>query len=1034
MTPSLQPSSRKDPTVGTALILLLAIFLAVSFFLIPKSHLQNLQALLPKMSELLICIGAGFFYILATSSAWVRKNMLLKTPGQTLQVLKKTPEFNFPWRRILLLSLSSLLFSAFLTSLFSFQSKLLAFCLGWSGTQPWWPPAFALLVPFTWGCGDLCWAVLTRNRTSVAKLPALPPWPQEKGLLSITLGSRGEDTEPQWISLDEKELLKSMIITGGVGFGKTQLIFRCLDQLFAAPTPISFLILDPKGDMIPTIRILAAKNGREQDLVFLGTTHETRWNPLYFPQVQLAGRFRDVAERFKAAMINYQGGGSSDPFWIESGANLVGWLIWLSATAMGEVTFGHLYRLLLSCAAPAQEGDKLAIIFKQAEKKIEALTGSELAEQQVNLATCRLYLEEDFRKTPDKTRMNVVANLSSFLQLFLTAEAQRMFSPQTTEASFGNIRELLDAGKIILLDMTQNDRPGLCRAVGTFLKLSYQNAIMSRLADGQIPDRLACLVLDEYQNFATSSHGDTQFGDDRFFDQCRAAKGFGIIATQSYATLTMVCKKEAAAQELLGQIGHKITFATDEPSTCHYFRRLAGKKRVKRHSESISESGSDARKLFLQGDLTTERSSVGMSYSTSEVEVDAIQDEDIAKLEPFKAYAALKLNSGPITDFLFTRPLFDPKPEGPFKEMGKRLAVLAFCLVFSPKPSFAAPIPPNVCEAINTTAAPSCFDVRLGPCTCHTVLGIAYPCTRVSYWIPKAFVEVSPRISESYFSMIPTIQAQLKSGLAVWNWGINKIGAMGVGLTNVGVVDDNGASFYHVHTAPVFLSHEILAGLPCGSPGASLPCLSAMSEHHPLQWATGYFDLKQPQLYASGSMCAGPVETITSAVQSARRLFDGPISDALAAFGLQRFDTPRGEGCSLPLAPTLGAVNISTEPPCLGSLGAIFPRYGTVNGPTNISGALMAAYKFRSLAAEHFGTLPSSTEKWQLMRPKASSCFLPGENFLTLEGVSMMSLRDSFLFLIWEKRSCCKDAVQTGLGSLLMTGATAACKSVGRGW
>jgi hypothetical protein len=302
---------------------------------------------------------------------------------------------------------------------------------------------------------------------------------------------------------------------------------------------------------------------------------------------------------------------------------------------------------------------------------------------------------------------------------------------------------------------------------------------------------------------------------------------------------------------------------------------------------------------------------------------------------------------------------------------------------------------------------------------------------RVSYWVPKTFVEVSPRIGESYFSMIPIVKAQLLAGLKSWNWGVSKLGAMGSSLFNVGEVDDNGSSFFHVHTAPVFYAPEVLKSLPCGCPGSSLPCLSAMSEHHPFQWATGYFDLKQLQT-AGGQLCGGAVETVGSVVQSGRRLFDGPIGDALSGAGIPDFGSPDGGGCSIPLGPTLGSIRPSTEMPCMGSLGSVFPRYGTVNGPTNVSGALSAAFKFRSLAAEHFGTVPKGgTEKWQMIRPKKTSCFFPGENFFMVEGIFTPSVRDQFLFLVWEKRSCCVNYLQDGFGQAFFTAASAVCSTLG---
>lgn len=1027
---------KKDPTTGDALLILAAIACICGYLLIPAKKLNNLAIILPQIDTLGTIVLVGIIYMIFSIFSWIHQNLTLHAPGKTISAMQSESNKKKITVRWLILAIIAIPIAALITHLLAFQSKLLADSLEFP-TNRWWLPAFIGLIPFGLSLGALSWQMGAKLKNTKSKSSFLPPFPGKNNCeLQVTLGSRGEETNaPQWVILNEKDLLKSMMITGGVGFGKTQLIFRILDQLFAAfpmqsNRKIAFLILDPKGDMVPTIRELAGSNDRSQDLTFIGTNHATTWNPLYFPDVQLSGRFRDVAERFKAAMINYQGGSSSDPFWIESGTNLVGWLIWLSATAMGDVTFGNLYKLLLACSTADHQGkDPLDLILKQAEGKIASLEGGILTEQRINLDTCRLYLANDFRKMPDKTRMNVVANLSSFLQLFLTAEAQRMFSPQQGTATLGSMSDVIEQGQILVLDMTQNDRPGLCRAVGTFLKLSYQNAIMSRLAGGQRPERLACLVLDEYQNFATSSHGETQFGDDRFFDQCRAAKGFGIVATQSYATLTMVFKREAAAHELLGQIAHKITFATDEPSTCAYFRRLAGKKWVKRRSESISESSSNARKLLFQKGVTTEKASVGMSYSTSEVEVDTIKDEDIAKLVPFKAYAALKLADGPETDFLYTRPLFDPKPHLPFKDLLLRIGII-LGFVFFNQISYSAVLP-NICDAVRETSARSCFDIRIGRCTCRK-LGVPYPCAKVSYWVPKAFVEVSPRIGESYFATLPTVRSQLTAGFKTWNWAVNKMGASGLGILNHGLVDDHGTSFFHVHTAPVFFSHEILKALPCGSSGHSFPCLSAISEHHPIQWSTGYFDFKQPQLAAS-QLCGGATEIAGSVIQSSKRLLDGPIGDLLSGAGIPDFGSPHEFGCSIPMIPTLGSINISSETACLGSLGSIFPRYGSVNGSTNVAGALMAAYKFRSLAAEHFRTVPrGNSEKWQMLRPKATSCFYPGENFALVEGLFTPAIRDQFLFLVWEKRSCCVEHIRAGLGQAFFAEAKAACSALGR--
>lgn len=1024
----------QNKDVNPIVALMIAIGLAILFvgISLKPEQIAKAKLIFENANNLCLLIGLGTLYWIFEVASWAHKHLELRKPGQGLEVLKNRNEkkvsVSFNLLHLTLFISFAILLASSLSLLLASEAKFLSSS---------WYVSFALLLPFSSAVTDILGSLLrklfaVKLEKSLTALPSFPSVNAEHGI-RITIGSADEEIQaPKWISFDETDLLKSCIITGGVGFGKTQLIFRMLDQLFQAyktdTKKISFLILDPKGDIVSTACEMALKHDRSNDLVLIGSAHQTTWNPLKQKDALKEGRFRDIAERFKAAMINYQGGGSSDPFWIEAGANLIAWMIWLSLIAMDEVSFTTLYKLLLVTASTPQDSeDPLDRILSQAEKKVGSLAEEDRKEQEINFETCKLYIKSDFRRIPDKTRMNIVANLSSFLQVFLSAEAQRIFSPSKDTASFQDMSEIIDQGKILILDMTQNDQAGLCRAVGTLLKLSYQNAIMIRLAKGGKPTRLACLVLDEYQNFATSSHGETQFGDDRFFDQCRAAKGFGIVATQSYATLKSVFKSESASHELLGQISNKITFATDEPSTCAYFKRLAGKKWIARHSESISETSSNAKKLFLKNDLETERSSVGISFSTSDMEVDVIKDDEIAKLPPFKALAALKLKDGPQTGFLYTRPLFDPMPHLPFKDMAQRIAILLVCFFAS---NLKGELVPNICDAIQTPYFPACLSPSVGSCMCRRG-PLTYPCAQVSYWIPKTFVEVSPRIGESYFNLLPPVKMQTSTAYKVWSVVLGKLGAGGLSLINSGPVDDNGTSFFHVHTAPVFLSHEIMKGLPCGNPSSSVPCLTAMSEHHPVQWSCGYFDFKQPQLLGN-QLCGSAVGGAQSVLQSSRRFLEGPIGQLLESLSGTSLDVPSaGAGCSNPLVATLGSFNVSTELPCLGSLGSIFPRYGSVNGPTNISGAFMAAYKFRSLAAEHFKTVPNGiSERWQLLKPNASSCGFPGENMLFWETTGMLTPRDRFLFLVWERKSCCVEHVRAGFGTLLLKGAKAACHAL----
>ncbi|MBI2601888.1 MAG: hypothetical protein HYW48_02430 [Deltaproteobacteria bacterium] len=228
---------RKDPELASALLVFAALSCLATYLLIPREKLAQFGVLFPRMDTLVTLILAGIVYGTFSCLSWIHHNLTLRTPGKTISAMRRQkPNFKLHAVYLLFVLAVGLPITCLLTSLLPIQSKLLAHLLGWSAAQPWWIPAFVCLIPFSCGVGDLCWLFTSKLRKMRKKFPSLPPISENPSQeLCVNIGSKGEDgRNPEWVTLGETDLLKSMIITGGVGFGKTQLIFRILDQVLAS--------------------------------------------------------------------------------------------------------------------------------------------------------------------------------------------------------------------------------------------------------------------------------------------------------------------------------------------------------------------------------------------------------------------------------------------------------------------------------------------------------------------------------------------------------------------------------------------------------------------------------------------------------------------------------------------------------------------------------------------------------------------------------------------------------------------------------
>ena len=258
------------------------------------------------------------------------------------------------------------------------------------------------------------------------------------------------------------------------------------------------------------------------------------------------------------------------------------------------------------------------------------------ADAEGRLAAFELWLEKDWRNLDGKLRTSVVEGISSFLGIFDQPEVARVFCPGPPAAGevpeegatfsgvvpallqpLPRLRELIENGTVLCLNMPAGTSPALARAVGVMLKGAWLQAALRRPADmAAHPDRYwrpAVFVCDEYQSFATVGEDEPQ-GDEKAFPLTRQSRVVPIVATQSISSLKSATRGDAW-KTLLQSFRTRVFLTSADPDTSKAASEMCGTVERLKASYNFSENTSQAGVSLLSGKAGGARASMGAGRS-----------------------------------------------------------------------------------------------------------------------------------------------------------------------------------------------------------------------------------------------------------------------------------------------------------------------------------------------------------------------------------------------------------------------------------
>lgn len=430
----------------------------------------------------------------------------------------------------------------------------------------------------------------------------------------------GYSPTPQLACLPAKSLVTGLLVLGSIGSGKTAYVLRpAVFQLFHHASRPGGLVMDSKAALVEPLRIEMEAAGRGADLLPVGPGQPTRWNPLHMPLSSPA----TVANALLTALENVNGAPfGADTRWIRAGAaHLAEGAIGLLRLLSGYVTASAVRHFLSDLLQITSGSDTPGAAASQYIETLFSGSPAKADRYEDFMFYSRLII--DRLGEDEKFRAIYVAELFNLLIPLTAPGVAHLYNAPEAELDMPDWAECINRGLVVVLDCNSREVPGLAVILGMLLKLSYEDAMLARLAWARAglcnADRYMALVIDEYQDYASPSDAEYQA-------LCRESKSITVLLTQGHASIVQRVGEERA-KVLLQSLRNRLVLNQTVPE---FAADLLGQHETEAVDRNIAENVAGAA-LTASGQFGGE-STVSQSYSVRQKREYVVPPEALANL------------------------------------------------------------------------------------------------------------------------------------------------------------------------------------------------------------------------------------------------------------------------------------------------------------------------------------------------------------------------------------------------------------------
>ena len=400
------------------------------------------------------------------------------------------------------------------------------------------------------------------------------------------------------IYVQEAGLYQNFLITGTIGTGKTSsAMYPFTEQILRFNSKnqdrkIGTLILDVKGNYYNHVKEYAEKLNLQDDLIVIELGGKYKYNPLHKPYLKpaiLANRLKLILELFSE--------NNSESYWLDEAEKVLTEAIKLCRIYnKGYVTFTEIHKIVT-------EDD----YYKEKIKIIKDLfVNNKLNKKQIyDLNSALDFFQKEYEKLDQRTLSILKSEITRITNIFISDyDINRTFCSSKNELNFNGFHDVINRGKIVVLNMNIAEYRNLSKIISAYLKLDFQSEIMMALAKNR--ERTTAFICDEYAEYVTKT-------DSEFFSLSREAKCINIVSTQSYSSLKNTLKDENAVKVICQNLINKIWYRTDDIFTIEEAQKLIGKEDKIKTSKNISENAKET----IYSRMTNSMSSIDSTISES---------------------------------------------------------------------------------------------------------------------------------------------------------------------------------------------------------------------------------------------------------------------------------------------------------------------------------------------------------------------------------------------------------------------------------
>ena len=401
-------------------------------------------------------------------------------------------------------------------------------------------------------------------------------------------------------------------------------MYPFLDQFIKSENPkFGMLILDVKGNFFKQVLNYAKKYGRLSDVQVISLNSNVRYNPLDKPDLNpsvLANRLKTILELFSP--------NNSESYWLDKVQDILCESIKLCRLYNnGYVSFTELHNLINYEDYYVSKIDLLRNNFisgKMSEKDV------------FNLYSSLSFFENEFSSLDERTKSILKSEITRITGTFVSDyNISKTFCPDKFKINFKNFNEVINNGKIVVLNMNIAEYKNLSKIIAAYLKLDFQSVVLSQLSKNKNELNPTVFMCDEYHEYVTISDSD-------FFAQSRESKCINIVSTQSYSSILNTIQNESSTKVIIQNLVNKLWLRTDDLFTIESAQKQIGREDKIKISKNISENASETHYNYFTNSLSSKKSNLSETI-LSQIQTDFIYDTNFftQNLETFTCLSFL---------------------------------------------------------------------------------------------------------------------------------------------------------------------------------------------------------------------------------------------------------------------------------------------------------------------------------------------------------------------------------------------------------